>query len=309
MRTSRGVDFSALADQFGGYIPGRTLILDGDGPAYRVAATVKRLDTAISRFQTDMLTQLFLTKSETVRIHLTAHDSDKAGRFRIKAAKPYQGNRDNKAKPSLLEPLREALTDPKNWLKEFDVVVMNRKKEADDAMMTDAYFYKESGLIHSDDKDLRMTPYPYWDKDTGTIVPASPVGRLYMKYTEAGNAKLLGNGPLFFWAQMLMGDTADNVKGIWTLEGKKCGPAAALEYLQGISSIHEAANRVLDAYREISQNVLAEGWLLWLHRNEDDNFWKYLQELNLTNTNKEFINECVTRDWFERTGTGTSETE
>lgn len=296
----RGVDFSVLADTFGGYTPGRMLILDGDGPAYRVAATVKRLDTAIRRYQQEMLTQLFMTKSESVRIHLTASNSDKCGRFRIKAAKPYQGNRTSKDKPSLLEPLREAMTDRRNWLSEFDEVFMHREKEADDAMITDAYYYKENGLIWSDDKDLRMTPYPYWDKEAGAIMPSDPVGFLEMKYSPAGVGKCVGRSLLFFWAQMLMGDTADNVKGILTLNGKTCGAVGAYESLKGMSSVTEAANLVLDAYRKINQNPLPEGWMLFLHRNETDNFWSYLNELDLTTANRSFLTDCVSRDWFDR---------
>lgn len=300
MRNSRGVNFSALADQFGGYIPGRMLILDGDGGAYRAAATSKRLDTAIRRYQQDMLTQLFLTGSEAVRIHLTSSDSDKAGRFRIKAAKPYQGNRTNKDKPSLLEPLREAMTDRRNWLAEFDEVIMNRIKEADDAMITDAYYYKENGVIWSDDKDLNMTPYPQWDRAAGVLMPSDPFGSLAMKYSAAGVGKCTGRSLLFFWAQMLMGDTADNVKGVLTLNGKTCGASGAYNALSSVKSVAEAANIVLDAYRAIDQNPLPEGYLLFLHRNETDNFWKYLHELQLTEINRAYIEDCVQRDWFER---------
>ena len=46
----QGVDISALPDQFQSAVPGRTLIIDGDGPCYVAAATVKRLDTALRNF-------------------------------------------------------------------------------------------------------------------------------------------------------------------------------------------------------------------------------------------------------------------
>lgn len=294
----KGVDMSALPSQFEGCVAGRTLILDGDGPAYRVAATVKRLDTAIRRFQQDMLMQLFLTKSARVRIHLTASGSDKAGRYRVRGIKPYQGNRTSKAKPSLLEPLREAMTNPDNWIPEFETVIMHRILEADDGMMQDSYRLKEDGLIWSDDKDLRLTPFLYWDRATGVIVPSDPVGKLYTKATSSGVMKCLGHGPLFFWAQMLMGDTADNVQGVCTLAGKKCGPVGAYELLRDACTLDAAANLVLDAYRAIDQNPLPEGWMLWLLRWEGDNFWNYLQELELSELNKEYINECSTREWF-----------
>ena len=296
----KGVQLSALPAQFEGCVEGRTLILDGDGPAYRVAATVKRLDTAIRRFQQDMLTQMFITQSHTVRVHLTASASTKAARFSVLAAKPYQGNRKSKTKPALLEPLREAMTMRENWLPEFEFVKMHTVIEADDGMMHDAYSLKDSGVIWSDDKDLRMTPYPYYEDSTGKVMPGEKFGKLWLSHTPAGQVKLLGQGPLFFWAQMLMGDTADNIQGVKTYAGRQCGPVGAYEVLRDCSDCSDAANRVIGAYRAINQNPLAEGWLLWLQRNPDDNVWEYLKELDLSAENREFVNDCVQREWFKK---------
>ncbi len=293
----KGIDLSALPDQFNGCVQGRTLILDGDGPLYVAAATVKRLDTAVRHVQQAVLTQMFLTKAEDCRVHLTAHNSLKAGRFNVRAVKPYQGNRNGKDKPALLEPLRQAMAYRENWLPEF-TVHLHYDIEADDAMMHDAHRLKEHGIIWSDDKDLMMTPYPYWRKDKGILEPSEPHGWIQMKYTESGVAKCIGRGPLFFWTQMLMGDSADNVKGILTLNGKLCGPNAAHNALSTFKDSHEAANYVLDAYRSINQNPLPEGYLLWLLRWPGDSFYQYLQELSLTNENREFINDCAGRDWY-----------
>ncbi len=293
----RGRDLSHLPDQFQGCVQGRTLILDGDGPAYRAAATAKRLDTAIRRFQQDMLTQMFLTKSQDMRVHLTANTSHKAGRFLINAVKPYQGNRNGKNKPPLLEPLRQAIALRENWLAEY-TVQMHHVLEADDGMMHDAYALKENGVIWSDDKDLRMTPYPYFDKDKGIVLAGEPEGWLTPKFTDAGNMKLIGQGPMFFWAQMLMGDQADNIQGIIRFKGKLCAPAGAYEALQGARTQHEAANIVLNGYREIDQNPLPEGWLLWLLRWPGDTFWGYVQSLEITDENRRFLDECSKRSWF-----------
>lgn len=293
----KGVDLNALPDQFQGCVAGRTLILDGDGPAYRCAATVKRLDTAVRRFQQEVLTQMFNTQSQDAIVHLTARDSLKAGRFNVIATKPYQGQRKSKDKPPLLEPLREAMAMRENWLPEF-TVVMNRALEADDGMMHDAYRLKDSGVIWSDDKDLRMTPYPYFEKDKGQVVGSMPFGYIDLKYTPSGTPKLIGQGPLFFWAQMLMGDTADNVAGLTSMDGKQCGTVAAFNALKSVGTLQDAANLVVGKYRENNQNVLPEGWLLWLLRWPGDNFWNYLMEFQWTPENERFIHECSTREWF-----------
>lgn len=292
----QGVDISALPDQFQSAVPGRTLIIDGDGPCYVAAATVKRLDTALRNFQQEILKRMFLAGASDCRIHLTSRDSDKHGRFRVKAGKPYQGNRKGKSKPPLLEPLRELVADNSTWLDDYSVL-LHRELEADDGMIQDAYRLGENGVICSEDKDLRMTPYPYYEIDRGQVQPSQPVGWVSIKHTPSGTPKLTGQGPLFFWAQMLTGDTADNVQGVARYNGKLCGAVGAFDVLKDVRCIHDASNIVLDAYREINQNAVAEGWLLWLTRWHKDNVIQYMRELNLTPANRDFIEDCVLRDW------------
>lgn len=292
----QGIDTSSLPDQFQSAVPGRTLIIDGDGPCYAAAATAKRLDTALRNFQQEILKRMFLAGASDCRIHLTSRDSDKHGRFRVKACKPYQGNRKNKSKPPLLEPLRELVADNSTWLDDYSVL-LHRELEADDGMIQDAYRLGENGVICSEDKDLRMTPYPYYEIDRGQVQPSQPVGWVSIKHTPSGTPKLTGQGPLFFWAQMLMGDAADNVQGLARYKGKLCGAVCAFDVLKDVRCIHDAANIVLDAYREINQNAVAEGWLLWLTRWHKDNVIQYMRELNLTPANRDFIEDCVLRDW------------
>lgn len=292
-----GVDTSKLGDQFEGFVPGRTLILDGDGPAYVAAATSKTLPTAVKRMQQAILTHMFSTGAEHARVHLTAQTSAKAGRYNVIAAKPYQGQREGKAKPALLESTRQAIANPEHWLPQFEVI-MHHVLEADDGMMQDAYIYKENGIIWSEDKDLRMTPYPYWERKVGKIVVPGTYGSVYMDATPSGTAKCLGYGRAFFWAQMLMGDTADNIQGVKTLDGKLCGPVGAYAALAGAKSEDEAANIVISAYRAIDQNPIPEGWLLWMLRHTGDTFWQYLEEVRLSEANRAFVNDCVSRPWF-----------
>ena len=294
----QGIELDTLPEQFSAPVHDRTLILDGDGPAYVAAATVKRLDTAVRRFQTTVLKEMFLAGASSAVVHLTSCDSTKFGRFRVIGAKPYQGQRTNKAKPALLEPLRHAMACHENWLPEFNVT-LHRDIEADDAMMRDAYRLRNNGVIRSDDKDLRMTPFLYFDADRGEVMPAQPVGHVSLKHTPSGTPKLAGQGPMFFWGQMLAGDTADNIQGVRLLQGKPCGAVGAYGALRDAGSIQEAANIVVDAYREIDQNVVAEGWLLWLTRHHEDNVLKYFDEVGLSPENDEFVRDCALREWVK----------
>lgn len=293
----QGVNLAELPPQFEQAMQGRTLILDGDGPAYAVAATTKTMPTAISRLQKEVLTGMFLARAEHAHVHFTHDSSFKAGRFLIKAAKPYQGNRKGKDKPALLAPLREAITDEANWLSEFDVT-MHEDLEADDGITMDSYRLGEQGVVMSADKDMRMTPFAYFDASTGKILPPDPVGSLWVSHTEGGTPKLLGHSLKFFWAQMVMGDTADNIKGLKKLDKKDVGPGGAYNLLKDITDINEVANVVIDKYREIGQNPIPEGWLLWLLRRPGDNVWTYFNELEWTPTNRQYLDDCVAQDWY-----------
>lgn len=296
-----GISRAKIKDEFEGAVAGRTLILDGDGPAYRAAATSARLDTAIRKYQTAMLTEMFLTQSQYLTVHLTASDCDKNRRCKILAAKPYQGNRSGKAKPSLLEPLRQAMAQPCNWLPDWQVN-FHRDVEADDAMIIQAHQLKDDGVVWSDDKDLCLTPYLYWDQELGIVesLASNPVGYLVRKYTPAGHLKIWGRGVKFFWCQMLMGDSADNVQGITRLDGKLCGKDGAYQALVNLNTESELSNFVVSKYRENNQNVLAEAWLLWLLRSPKDSAYIYLTQCGLNSENLSFVHTCAKESWFLR---------
>jgi len=60
-----------LPEQFLPAVQGRVMLLDGDFPAYAASATVKTLKTALTRYQTLVETERFLTNSELARVHIT----------------------------------------------------------------------------------------------------------------------------------------------------------------------------------------------------------------------------------------------
>lgn len=273
---------AGLPDQFDRTVQGRVLILDADFPAYQSAATVKTLPAALRRFQTLVETERFVTGADEVQVHLTHKRSNKCRRFDYPTVKPYQGNREGKIAPALLHPLRQAIPEqtwPDNWS-----VYLWEDREADDGMMMQSLLLGDRSVIQSGDKDLRITPSPFWETELGqlSVLPDRfGAGSLRMVQLTQSQ-KLLGRGTLFFWAQMLMGDTADNVKGIKSLQGKLCGPAAAYNFLRSMEDESQAAQAVLDAYAEIKQDPLAEAQCLWLRRSNEDCAFQYLMELDLT---------------------------
>ncbi|QDH84556.1 hypothetical protein Axy21_023 [Achromobacter phage vB_AxyP_19-32_Axy21] len=278
---------------------GRVLIYDGDFLAYAISSKYKTLATCIRHYQQCVLEAMFLAQCDSATVHLTGAPNYKAGRHRTLGVQPYQGNRKGKPKPALLEPLRQAMGYSDNWLREFNVV-LHYDREADDGMMTQAYALRDRGIIRSGDKDLRMTPYPYFDEYTGMVLtlPPGSFGWTGEAFTPSGKRKLAGHGPKFFWLQMLAGDRADHIKGILTLDGKKCAEAGAVAALADLNDPDDVANFVLDAYRAIDQNPLPEAYCLWLLRWPDDSASNAFSERRLSAANLLFLADCYRRRWF-----------
>lgn len=288
--------------QFSRAEKGRVLILDGDSDAYAISAKVKTLPTAIRNFQLAVLEHMFMARAETAEVHLTSTYALKSGRSSIRASKPYQGNREGKSRPPLLEPLREAMAQEENWLPEFSVE-LHYELEADDACMISSHYLRDRGVMSSADKDLRSTPWRYYERRTGQVLEPAGWGSLWEHVTPGGSYSIEGHGEIFFWAQMLMGDSADNIQGIEKYKGKACGPVMTWELIgdlpEELNTPEYVINLVLDGYREADQNPLPEGWLLHMLRSRDDNFYEYLKEKPISAENWDFLTECLDRDWFD----------
>ncbi|BEQ12877.1 putative DNA exonuclease [Pseudomonas phage Ep4] len=267
-----------LEDQFERTVQGRVLILDSDFACYQAAATVKKLPTAITRFQTLVETEVFVTGAELVRVHLTPRGCKKCMRHDYPTVKPYQAQRTG-PKPVLLEPLRQAVMThpwPEHW-----ATFAWQDREADDGMMMDALQYGDNGIVLSGDKDLSITPGPYWIIDEGRLdIIDNRFGWIKTKQLTS-STKVVGHGTSFYWAQMLMGDPADNVKGLISHDGRPVGPVAAYQLLKDISEEGDAAELVIGLYGKIGQDPLAEAQCLWLRRSLEDCAYKYLCELGL----------------------------
>lgn len=282
-------------------VQGRILIYDADPLAYRASATVKKLSTGITRFQQGVLEMMYLTKSESAMVHLTHKDCDKAGRHNIIAEKVYQGNRTGRSRPLLLHDLRHAVVEENNVLPEYQAWE-HMELEADDVCMIQSYKYKDNSVLVSEDKDLRQTPYPFYDTYLDKIVQAKGVGSLWEHVTPTGNVGLHGIGRIFFWAQMMCGDTADNIKGLKLYKEKPVGYIRTIDTLSKFNDTdneEEMANLVINAYRIINQNPIPEGYLLHMLRTWDDSFLKLIDELDWTEKNKKFLEDCKQRRWHD----------
>ncbi|QYW05839.1 hypothetical protein [Vibrio phage vB_VpaP_G1] len=259
---------------------------DADSIIYRVAATTSNIETAKRRFVHTAMTQMLLADANIGHFHLTPKHCRKAGRFNVLAQKPYQGNRTNGKKPELVEPLRYAVGRNKLNLPDDIKIVFNEVYEADDSVIMEGVEHGDDCIIYSEDKDLLCTRNKMLCPETSLVIPGVPlssVGTLHLKELSASK-KVVGRGPLFFWAQMMMGDTADNIKGLTKYSGKQCGPVATYNALERFDSTGDeaaVARFVLEQYMIAGQNPWPEAWLLWLYPKEGYTFMHHLKHLGI----------------------------
>lgn len=196
------------------------------------------------------------------------------GNFRHAVAKSreYKGNR-KQIKPHYYSYIKAYLQA------QWGAVVVDGM-EADDALcieQTKRLEFRDT-IICSRDKDLKQCPgfhYTWECGRQGSWGPAwvEEIGSLVLK----GPKKLTGTGALFFYSQLLTGDSTDTYDG---LQG--CGPIRAFNILDGATTEAEMYERVLEAYtnkygEEAEERLYEQAQLAWMIRRADDEgnpvFW------------------------------------
>ena len=228
---------------------------------------VAEVNALVDRSIEDIVAAVYST--EPPALYLTG-----SGNFRFKAAKsrPYKGNR-KQLKPHYYSYIRAYLQS------QWGAVVVNGM-EADDALaihQTSRLAYKDT-IICSIDKDLRQVEGWHYSWESGRSGSKGPdlvsnPGTLILK----GPKKLTGTGELFFYSQLLTGDSTDTYDG---LQG--CGPIRAFDILDGATTPQEMYTRVLEAYtskygEEAEERLYEQAQLAYMIREVDDEgnpiFW------------------------------------
>lgn len=211
-----GVDLDGLPGQTSplperATVAGRVLHVDGDFLAYH--CSYEKPDEPKTPEEIFHGTEVILDKlkkaagAQHTMIHLTPKESNKGGRFDTALVDPYQGNRKDDPKPRFLHLTRDMMEKRLG-------ATQHRDCEADDGMSSAQWGAVQSGdtnlsVIATKDKDLRMVPGLHLDWTSGEINEAVGFGKLSWQ-----KDKLRGYGTIFFWLQMLMGDTVDNIGGL-----------------------------------------------------------------------------------------------
>lgn len=186
-------------------------------------------------------------------------------RHDIAVTRPYKGTRSKQERPFHYENMRV-------WLEHVQGAKVVHGMEADDILAIRMAELGEQACIVSRDKDLRMVAGWHFGYSCGKQKTFGPI-----LYDEIGTIeligrgkkkKLVGGGLKFFYAQLIMGDTTDNIGGL-----PYGGDVLAYAVLDGLQTEEEMFQAVWNLYYEYyedearaSERMLEDGRLLWMCR-------------------------------------------
>jgi len=213
-------------------IPNSTLQLDGDISCYYSAWTDMSLGLCIDQLKKHIEMKRLLAGCEIVNVH-TTHGS-KAGREDIAKVNPYQDDRKKHKDPEKSARVKELRQFLQTYETQTVKPVPQFEVEADDSMNIFQRIEMDLGnysAIMTKDKDLNMCPGNHFTYDTVEhyVVPDG-YGKIWL--TDTKPKKITGIGTSFFWAQTLMGDSADSIPGLPQLTVKllnKYKPTKAID--------------------------------------------------------------------------------
>lgn len=177
-------------------------------------------------------------------------------RYSVAKTKPYKGNRTS-PKPYHFLNIAAYL------ISEYNVKISVDGLEADD-MMSIEQTSRDDTIICSRDKDLRIAPGWHYSWECGRQREIGPYFTDSVGTLMKNGDKIIGYGLKFFYYQMLVGDSVDNIPGVYGL-----GPAKAYTLLDHLTTEQELESVVKSIYKKhgLSQDYYKEQQsLLWIQQ-------------------------------------------
>lgn len=174
---------------------------------------------------------------------------------------PYKGHRNRGDRPFWYYGIYNYLRDVRSA-----IVVDNR--EADDQLAIHHVDDDSSTVLCSRDKDLLQVPgwhytWPSWKQEEQTPRWISEL-----------------EGLRFFYGQMLTGDSADNIPGLYNVGPKAACVKRIQEYVTELQMFNEVKHQYELRFGNYWDMFMAEnGRLLWMLRHEDDDWYDRQKEL------------------------------
>lgn len=226
-----------------------TVLIDGDIVCYRAGFACENDDLAIALWQADQLIQRIIKEigASECKVFLTGSNN-----FRYDVYSEYKANRKDARRPKWLQQLREHLVVA--W-----GATVTDGIEADDAMGIAQDKVGGTTVIATIDKDLLMIS-----------------GEHYNFVTLVHKTISAYEGLQFFYFQLIMGDTADNIKGF---DGKSRVKVPkfleqAVEIVYSCATEKEMYEHVLSMYQEHfpdidpAERLNVSAQCLWIQQEE-----------------------------------------
>lgn len=247
-------------------------LIDGDLVAYRCSASVKEdepLDIAYHRCDELIRQLLHETGADTYTVFL----SDKQN-FRKIVNPEYKANRKDQVPPQYLTQCKEFLADEWNATSQAYL-------EADDLL---GISQTEGSVICTLDKDLLMVPGQHYSWQIS--------GPNWVREARWEETKHF-DGLRQFYMQMLIGDTSDNIQGIYRVGPKKA--FAIIDHLNDEQEMFDVVYTMYDDPKRFLMNAQCL-WIMlnkgetWVHRSEHLTFdEQFKQEVALMLDSMKFL--------------------
>ena len=219
------------------------VLIDGDIIAYRAAFSTEQMGLSDTKAKVDDLIEFILDKTvlfPEIGLDYVVYLTGK-GNFRHDIAKShvYKGNRKSVQKPRHLQTARDHMESKYK-------AIISKGEEADDLIAMEAAKLNYKACVASIDKDMLQIPCWHFNIVRGDYFKVEPFG-----------------GIKFFYKQILTGDRADNIVGLF-----RVGEVKASKILDGAETEEELWDRVIKAYDGDEERVTENARLLWLRREE-----------------------------------------
>lgn len=216
-----------------------TVLIDGDIVAYRAAFYAEDKEAEDAEDKVDDVMEWILQETTfdgiPYEVFLTG-----GGNFRYDISQSYKANRTGE-KPLWLAHVRDYMIE--HW-----GAVVSDGEEADDLIAIRATELGPHTVVASVDKDFLQIPCRHYNFGKGEWATVEKF-----------------DGLKFFYSQVLTGDRADNVIGLY-----RVGPVKAAKILDGAETEMDLFNRCVEAYDGDVDKVIENARLLWLRRYKDE---------------------------------------
>lgn len=237
-------------------------LIDADIVCFRCAAAAQNESEGIARYYYDSLLDEIIagTKADSYNLYLTGK-----GNFRYNVYPEYKATRLDQERPQFLPYLRSLALEAG--------AILSDGCEADDLMGAEQCTSKDETVVVSLDKDLLTIPgYHYsWE------IRGKSKGTSWTKPAAWTNQTAFAAN-YWFYTQVLIGDVADNIKGIPGI-----GKAKAKAILEGLVDEQEMFDAVREAY-DNDDEFLMNARCVYIWRKKDDDYREHFQRLSGAST-------------------------